>query len=70
MIEQVAKILADAGADPVAAARAAAVLDAGGTVAEARAAMERVAPELIFDPADDLVLALSSVARAYLVAGA
>lgn len=66
MIEQLAKILADAGADPVSAARAAAVLDAGGSVAEAREAMELAD----LDPALDLVLALGSVTRAYLVAGA
>jgi hypothetical protein len=77
VIDRLARILVDAGASPVEAARAAVVLDAGGSVEEARAAMEH-APRLAACPADsgcgfeqpdgvvdDLVHALDSAARAF-----
>lgn len=76
MIEQLARILLDAGATPAGAASAAAVLDAGGSVAEALEALKRVAQlrvrpgdpagelEPVVDVVDDLVRLLRDSAAA------
>lgn len=50
MIEQLVRILVDAGAEPLAAVRAAEVLDRGGSVREAAAALDIVFEPLEFDP--------------------
>jgi len=55
VIEQLVRILVDAGADPVAAARAAVVLDAGGSVAEAARVIDVASEPTEFDP-DLLIL--------------
>lgn len=47
MINRIAKILVDAGADPVAAARAAEVIDRDGSVKDALEALEKLPT---FDP--------------------
>lgn len=47
MIDRIARILVDAGAEPAAAARAAEVIDRDGSVKDAVAALEKL-PE--FDP--------------------
>lgn len=59
MIDRIAKILVDAGADPAAAARAAEVIDRGGSVRDALAALEKL-------PAFDPFVLLERVAESVL----
>lgn len=50
MIEQLVRILVDAGAQPVAAARAAEVLDRGGSIREAADEIDMASEPLELDP--------------------
>lgn len=62
MIEQILRVLVEAGADPIAAVRAAEVLDRGGSVDEAWQAMLAPAPARV-DLGAELLVAAASRSR-------
>lgn len=50
MLEQLVRILVDAGAEPLAAVKAAVILDAGGTIRQAAEQLDLRSDPLEFDP--------------------
>jgi hypothetical protein len=68
VIEQVLKVLVDAGATPASAARAAVILDGGGSVREAGDVLEYTGePAAAFDV--ELLLAQARRERIHVLAG-